>query len=1015
MRFVKIIKIGLLLLFLTGSLSLASGPSADIRLDVKEFQLENGMLFLVVKRPATPQVAVRLAIRAGSALEETGRTGIAHLLEHMMFKGTQNFGTLDVARDEKLQQQIEAAYQSILSEQQKRSPDEKLIQQKRAEMAKLRAEVQKTYVPQAFSSQLGKIGAVSVNAFTTKDQTQYMTSVPSDMLEQWFSIASEQIFEPSWREFYVEKEVVQREWAFRYINDPGGAAWLDLNATAYTAHPYRNPTIGWKSDMEKYSTQDAIDFHQKHYNPANAVCVLVGDVTVAQAKQLAQTYFARYPAGPRATETVTREPLQQGPRKNIRFLKGARTPLVRIGYHGAQMGTPDFYALDAMIMVLSHGRSARMAQNIINQGLAVEAWAYNPDNRYGGMLIVGGSPNEPEALKKGSDQLAEDQKRQAYLAACEKLEALLVGEVEKFKTDPVSARELARIKKLNQRDFLDRMRSNESLAGTLATLEVQVGWRYLNDYLERLDAVTPAEILAAAQKYVRTDNKTVAYVIPGGQPDKPPAQYTEVRNISGGASANLTYKGDFENRSDFPTPRGWKHPLSFQRDPQKIKYPRADTFDVEKATVFYLPDTELPLIDLTILLKAGSVDIAKSKTGLADVFNSVIVRGGTQTLSPNELALVLDENAMQLSVSVGEEQTTVHLSVMKADWDKGLKVLQEVLTRPGFDPGVLQVAKNQELVSLKRQGGDAMSVAMRESKIRRFEDHPYGRDPLQGLQTIPSISQEDLKNFLKTYFVPENMTIAIAGDIDKAKITSGLRKFLKAFPKNPAPQRNLKDPTLTPPTLVLVNKPGQVQSQVILSLPSVKRTHPDYWKASLLMNIFGGSDSLMYKRLRDDLGLVYSAGFYQTYKWQAGQLVGYIGCKGDQTAAAISETLKLMEVLRDAIPEKELALKRLDALNSFVFNVDTKSELVDVYGRYHLRREPLDTLERIQDAYMGATKEELLRLARELLDPKKIQIIVVGDKNITVQSQDGKQTTLEADLKRLARQRGLPFQEIQLR
>ena len=1015
MRFVKIIKIGLLLLFLTGSVSLASGPSADIRLDVKEFQLENGMLFLVVKRPATPQVAVRLAIRAGSALEETGRTGIAHLLEHMMFKGTQNFGTLDVARDEKLQQQIEAAYQSILSEQQKRSPDEKLIQQKRAEMAKLRAEVQKTYVPQAFSSQLGKIGAVSVNAFTTKDQTQYMTSVPSDMLEQWFSIASEQIFEPSWREFYVEKEVVQREWAFRYINDPGGAAWLDLNATAYTAHPYRNPTIGWKSDMGKYSTQDAIDFHQKHYNPANAVCVLVGDVTVAQAKQLAQTYFARYPAGPRATETVTREPLQQGPRKNIRFLKGARTPLVRIGYHGAQMGTPDFYALDAMIMVLSHGRSARMAQNIINQGLAVEAWAYNPDNRYGGMLIVGGSPNEPEALKKGSDQLAEDQKRQAYLAACEKLEALLVGEVEKFKTDPVSARELARIKKLNQRDFLDRMRSNESLAGTLATLEVQVGWRYLNDYLERLDAVTPAEILAAAQKYVRTDNKTVAYVIPGGQPDKPPAQYTEVRNISGGASANLTYKGDFENRSDFPTPRGWKHPLSFQRDPQKIKYPRADTFDVEKATVFYLPDTELPLIDLTILLKAGSVDIAKSKTGLADVFNSVIVRGGTQTLSPNELALVLDENAMQLSVSVGEEQTTVHLSVMKADWDKGLKVLQEVLTRPGFDPGVLQVAKNQELVSLKRQGGDAMSVAMRESKIRRFEDHPYGRDPLQGLQTIPSISQEDLKNFLKTYFVPENMTIAIAGDIDKAKITSGLRKFLKAFPKNSAPQRNLKDPTLTPPTLVLVNKPGQVQSQVILSLPSVKRTHPDYWKASLLMNIFGGSDSLMYKRLRDDLGLVYSAGFYQTYKWQAGQLVGYIGCKGDQTAAAISETLKLMEVLRDAIPEKELALKRLDALNSFVFNVDTKSELVDVYGRYHLRREPLDTLERIQDAYMGATKEELLRLARELLDPKKIQIIVVGDKNITVQSQDGKQTTLEADLKRLARQRGLPFQEIQLR
>ncbi|MGD9090847.1 MAG: insulinase family protein, partial [Desulfobacterales bacterium] len=200
-----------------------------------------------------------------------------------------------------------------------------------------------------------------------------------------------------------------------------------------------------------------------------------------------------------------------------------------------------------------------------------------------------------------------------------------------------------------------------------------------------------------------------------------------------------------------------------------------------------------------------------------------------------------------------------------------------------------------------------------------------------------------------------------------------------------------------------------------LSLPSLKRSHPDYWKAGLLMNMFGGNDSLMYKRLRDDLGLVYSAGFYQTYKWQAGQLVGYIGCKGDQTTAAISETLRLMDALRESIPEKELELKRLDALNSFVFNVDTKSELVNVYGRYHLRQEPLDTLEKIQDAFMGATRDELHRLALELLDPQKIQIFVVGDKSISVQSPDGQQMTLEEDLKRLARSRNLPFQEIQLR
>jgi predicted Zn-dependent peptidase len=306
----------LFILFLSPAFGSESGLQLNI--EVKEFRLNNGMLFLIVERPATPQVACRLAIRAGSALEESGKTGIAHLLEHMMFKGTKNFGTLDHGKDEALQEQIEVAYQVVLAERRKRVPDQKVIDKKLAQMAELRQEVQKIYVAQAFSSQLAKNGAVGINAFTTKDQTQYMVSVPSDMLEQLMSILSEQLFEPAWREFYVEKEVIQREWAYRYINDAGGAVWLDLDATAYRAHPYRNPVIGWKSDIEGFSTADAKAFHEKYYNPSNAVCVLVGDITVESARKFAEIYFGRYPAGSRSPEKVTREPEQQGPRKSTR-------------------------------------------------------------------------------------------------------------------------------------------------------------------------------------------------------------------------------------------------------------------------------------------------------------------------------------------------------------------------------------------------------------------------------------------------------------------------------------------------------------------------------------------------------------------------------------------------------------------------------------------------------------------------------------------------------------------------
>ena len=150
------------------------------------------------------------------------------------------------------------------------------------------------------------------------------------------------------------------------------------------------------------------------------------------------------------------------------------------------------------------------------------------------------------------------------------------------------------------------------------------------------------------------------------------------------------------------------------------------------------------------------------------------------------------------------------------------------------------------------------------------------------------------------------------------------------------------------------------------------------------MSIFGGNDSLMYTRLRDDLGLVYSAGFFETYKWSAGMLIGYIGCKGDKTVPAISETINIMKSLHQDIPPKELEQKRLDALNSFVFNVDSPVDLVKVYGSYYMRNEPLDTLDKIQDAFFTVDRDDLRRLAREYLDPQKIQIFVVADKFIVL-------------------------------
>jgi predicted Zn-dependent peptidase len=1014
MRFAKVCT-GFLVILLAGAGVLcASETRSPLQLDVKEFSLKNGMMFMVVERPATPQVALRLAIRAGSALEEHGKTGMAHMLEHMMFKGTKNFGSTDFEKDAELQVRIDAAYDQVQAEKAKRTPDVQVIREKIAEMEQLRLEAQKLYIPQVFSSQLGKNGAVGVNAFTSHDQTQYIASVPSDMIEQWFAIISEQLFEPSWREFYVEKEVVQREWAYRYINQPEGAAWLDLYATAYTAHPYRNPVIGWKSDMERYHTRDAREYHSKYYHPANAVCVLVGDVTLAEARRLADIYFERYPAGQRSPESVTAEPLQQGPRRSVRFLEGARTPVVRIGFHGARMNTPDFFALDALSMVLSQGRSARMTQNIVEQGLAVDAWAGNPDNRYGGMLILGGSPHEPLGSKQPG--IAEADQRAAYLAACESLEKALLAELEKLKTERVAPQELERLKKLNRRDFIDRLRSNESVAGTLATLEVQAGWRYLNDYLGKIEAVSPEDILRVARMYGRPENQTTIFVVPGGAPSRPPEAYTEVRSISGSAAGERElYSGALQNHSIYPTPSGWKHPLSFNRRPHRIDYPEAVQMTVGGAQVFYLSDRELPLIDMAIYLRAGAVDLQDSEAGLTDLLENTLIRGGTDRHTPTELAMLLDDNAIKMGVDIGLEESIVKLSVMSSDWERGLDLLQEVLTRPRFEAKVLEVAKQQELANLSRQGEDAQAVAMRESFILHFKNHPYGRDPLAALESVPNITRDAMARFLAARFVPANMVVAISGDISSDRVRQGLERFIAGWPASAPPLRQIPVPAATPPTIALIHKPGQVQSNVVAILPGLARAHPEFWKLNLLMSIFGGNDSLMYTRLRDDLGYVYSAGFYQSAKWQAGLLVGIIGCKGDRAGDAIRETVSIMNALHHGIPGRALELKRLDALNSFVFNVDTQMELVQAYSRYALRREPLDMLNRIQDAFFTSTQDALQNIARQLLDARKVQIVVVADKTIPVSKPDGRTITLEDDLKALSQALDLPFQEIALR
>jgi len=516
-----------------------------------------------------------------------------------------------------------------------------------------------------------------------------------------------------------------------------------------------------------------------------------------------------------------------------------------------------------------------------------------------------------------------------------------------------------------------------------------------------------------ANEYFKADGITRVYVIPGGEPEAPVIEYSETRSGRSDINAGISpSKSDFSNISQYPTPEQWKHPLSFNRKPKKIIYPEADSFDMGGVKVFLMPSKDLPLIDLSILVKAGSVDVPSEKQGLEMLLEEALLLGGTADMSSEGLAEFLDSHAINMDFSVSTESSSINMSVLKEKQLIGTNILGDIISKPVFKKEVIDMLQLRNVSKLTRQNENATSIAWREAIAARYEGHPYGRNPLNALNTISGVTRQDLFSFMEEYFVPSNMVIAISGDITRQEAEEAVSSILSGLHKKPASVRTMEDPPKTPSKLILINKPGQVQSQIVFTMPSLKRENPNFWNMAFLANIFGGSDSLMYTRLRDDLGLVYAAYFYQSWLWQSGLLNGYIGCKADQTVKALDETILLMNQVAAGVPDDLLELKRLDVLNSFVFNVDTPHSLVKTYAGYFMRKEPMDMLSQIQDFYMNADKETLTELAKEYLTTNHMQIIVVCDE--TIPASGGDRVSLRSALEKFAESQNLSFVEIVL-
>ncbi len=476
------------LLFITGYLH-----AFNIQIPVNYHTLKNGLRVIIVPDTNVAVVSCRLYYFVGSMYEGPGTSGLSHMYEHMLFKGTKIMGTTNYKKELKYMSSIDSIDAIICQHRQNGVPEtDSLIAGFRKQIFEILEKHRKYIKKDEIWEMYLNNGGTHLNAWTGDDMTAYIVTLPQNKLELFCWIEADRMQNPVLREFYSERDVVTEERRMRYENRPMGKYWERLSAHFFIAHPYRIPTIGWMSDIRAYTRANLNDHVNRFYTPDNALIVFVGNVQPDASLTLIKKYFGPIPpATVPKREIVTREPEPIG---ETRFtLYENVQPRIDIMYHTPGYPHNDLYNLDVIEGILS-GRSGRLYKRLVNEEkLCINAGAGNAYKLHNSYFHVWAQP------KTDADP--------------EKIEAVLVDELNNLLTQPPSPKEMERIKNSIQKHFATRLKSLEGLSDQLAWFERLRTWKDLIEYPKKIDAVTPSSIPATARQYLKPELKTIGILL----------------------------------------------------------------------------------------------------------------------------------------------------------------------------------------------------------------------------------------------------------------------------------------------------------------------------------------------------------------------------------------------------------------------------------------------------------------------------------------------------------------------
>ena len=860
----------------------ASSQGARLFSDIQTVILPNGLKVILRENHSAPVVSIQAWVRVGSAQESDGQAGMAHVLEHMLFKGTERRGVGQLAR--------------------------------------------------AVESRGG-----SFNAFTSYDHTVYHVEMASRDLPVGLEVLADAIQRSTLDQDELRKETQVILEEFKRARDrPARELYRRLLEKAFRVHPYRRPVIGYEETFKTFTRPVLMAFYRRWYRPENTFLVIVGDIDVPAVTALVKRHFGskEWRAAEHLANDLPPEPPQERFRAVVFRYPAAKARLA-VGFHIPRAADPSVHALDALAFILGHGQSSRLFRRVKeDQQLVHEVSSYAMTPRDPGLFVstaVLDPPNLERALRAVMTQMFR-------LAR----EGPAAEELQKAKVNLVS-------------DFIYDQETMGGQARSLGFFESVMGdVKAVQTYVERVRALTPADLRRVARTYLKPSNCTVAVLIPDGAAG-------EVDEARLGRLVRASMEAvEAEEGESKPQVGG------------VVK-----TVLGNGLTLLVKENHAVPTVAIRVALLGGLRYETPETNGVSRLMARLLTQGSANHTAA-QMAEAVESIAGRMKGFSGRNSFGLEAKFLSEDWGRGLSLVAEALLTPTFDPEEVEKKKAETLAAIAQRRDDMFHETLLLFTRTLYDGHPYAMDPLGTEASVRALTRGDVLRFYRRGLAPRHLVLAVVGDVESEAVRRAVERLFGTLEdRRPSPPKLPRIESLRAPKKVSLERPKR-QAHVILGFPGVRFDSPERYPLDVLEGVLAGQAGRLFVELRDKRSLAYSLTAFARPNLDPGFIAVYMGTSPEKVDEAVAGIRRELErLVQEPVGAEELEAAKRSIVGAYERRHQTNAAQAESLALMELYGIGYETVETYPGKILEVTTEDVQRVARKYLTLERYVLAVV--------------------------------------